>query len=189
MNLRQYLNENQLLTHSEVYKLLSSILTAIQLLEGRNLVHRDIKPENIMRAYDGTYYLIDFGIARDLSMESLTDTNSRFGPHSAGYAPIEQINNEKKHIDSRVDIYSLGVIAYEGLTGTNPFLDGSENIIHVIRKIQRGSFSLEVNGGEHDELNEFINACMNKYRNRRPSSAVEAREWFDTILKNYESRG
>lgn len=188
MNLRQYLIENKTLSYHEVYELLSSILNAIQLLEQRKLVHRDIKPENIMRAQDGNYYLIDFGIARDLSRDSLTDTENRFGPHTAGYAPIEQINNEKENIDSRVDLYSLAVIAYEGLTGSNPFLEDCQNIIQVIRKIEKGSFN-HLDDNEHDELNEFIHACMNRYRTRRPSTAADARDWFQAILNKYKLRG
>ncbi len=181
VTLRDYISDHGPLDYLEVCRFLNAMLNALQILERRCLVHRDIKPDNIMRTTNAEYFLIDFGIARDLTKESLTNTSNRFGPHTAGYAPIEQINNEKKNIDSRVDIYAVGLIAYEMLTGRNPFLEECENIVHVIRKIEQGNYpSLEKN--QHfDDINEFIYACMNKFRGRRPKTAEDAYIWFKEI--------
>jgi eukaryotic-like serine/threonine-protein kinase len=179
--LRDYITKHGPLSYDEVCRFLNAMLNALKILEQRCLVHRDIKPDNIMRTTDGEYFLIDFGIARDLTKESLTDTSNRFGPHTAGYAPIEQINNEKKNIDSRVDIYAVGLIAYEMLTGCNPFLEGSENIVHVIRKVEQGDYPPLKKNQSFDDVNVFIYACMNKFRSRRPATAQEAYNWFEEI--------
>lgn len=179
--LREFITQHGTLNYDEVCKFLRAILNALQILEQRHLVHRDIKPDNIMRTSDGSYFLIDFGIARDLTKESLTDTSNSFGPHTAGYAPIEQINNEKQNIDSRTDIYAVGVIAYEMLTGKNPFLEGCENIVHVIRKVEQGDYTPLQQNDTFDNVNEFIHTCMNKFRTRRPKTAQEAQEWLEEI--------
>jgi serine/threonine-protein kinase len=182
--LREYITRHGTLDYGEVCKFLSAMLNALQILEQRHLVHRDIKPDNIMRTSDGRYFLIDFGIARDLTKESLTDTSNRFGPHSAGYAPLEQINNEKEKIDSRTDLYAVGVIAYEMLRGRNPFLYKCENIVHVIRKIEQGNYPPLENNQNFDDINEFIHACMNKFRGRRPETAQDAYNWLKEINLN-----
>lgn len=181
VTLRDYIAHHSPLDYVEVCKFLNAMLNALQILEQRHLVHRDINPNNIMRAPNGEYFLIDFGIARDLTKESLTNTDNRFGPHTAGYAPIEQINNEKNNIDSRTDIYAVGLIAYEMLSGYNPFLEGCDNIIHVIRKIERGDYPALENDPKFDDINEFIYACMNKFRSRRPTLAQDAYNWFKEI--------
>lgn len=181
VTLRDYIAHHGPLDYVEVGKFLNAMLNALEILEQRHLVHRDIKPDNIMRTTNGEYFLIDFGIARDLTKESLTDTSNRFGPHTAGYAPIEQINNEKNNIDSRVDIYAVGLIAYEMLTGRNPFLEGCENIVHVIRKIEQGDYLPLANDQKFDAINEFIYACINKFRSRRPASAQDAYNWFKEV--------
>lgn len=183
-NLRDFISKNGPLNHDEIFNFLNTILYDLTILEQRRLVHRDIKPENIMRSPDGQYYLIDFGIARDLTQESLTDTSNQFGPHTAGYAPMEQIDNEKKNIDSCTDLYSTGVIAYEMLTGKNPFVDGCTSIAQVIRKVDTGKFELlKSEDPKKEALHELIHSCMSRYRSKRPKTATEAYGWFQDIIR------
>lgn len=187
-NLRDFISHSGTLDYDEVTNFLQTILYDLTILEQRHLVHRDIKPESIMRTPDGQYFLIDFGIARDLNKESLTDTNSPYGPHTLGYAPMEQIDNEKTKIDSRTDIYSTGVIAYEMLKGINPFIDGCESIAQALRKVQKGKVDLLSSEDPKEiALNELIHSCMNRYRSRRPKTAKEAFDWLqDTLNKEAE---
>ena len=156
------------------------MVNIIDILEKSSIVHRDIKPENIMRTSSGEFILIDFGIARDLSKTSLTATSSSRGPATITYAPIEQIDNDKKSIDSRTDLYSVCLVAYEMICGTNPFVDGCQNELQVIRKIDKGVFK-HLEDKYFDEMLEFIHTNMNRYKTRRSNSAKEAKEWLDDI--------
>lgn len=182
-NLRDFITQNGKLDYDEVIIFLQTILHALTILEEQKVVHRDIKPENIMRTPNGQYYLIDFGIARDPTKESLTDTSNKFGPHTIGYAPMEQIDNEKTNIDSKTDLYAVGVIAYEMLTGKNPFVEGCENIPQAIRKVDKGTFELlHSKDSKQRALHELIHSCMSRFRSKRPKSAKEAYEWLNDII-------
>ncbi len=179
-NLREYLERLGTIPFDEVCKFLQTMVNTIDVLEKSSIVHRDIKPENIMRTADGEFILIDFGIARDLSKTSLTATSSPRGPSTTIYAPIEQIDNDKDSIDSRTDLYSVSLVAYEMLCGTNPFIEGCQNELQVIRKIDKGIFKY-LEDKYFDEMLEFIHTNMNRHKTRRSNSAEEAKEWFDDI--------
>ena len=181
-NLREHLEENNTVPFDKVCKFLRTMLNTICILEENKIVHRDIKPENIM--YDNeNFILIDFGIARDLSKTSITNTSASRGPATLIYAPIEQIDNEKENIDSRTDLYSVCVVAYEMLCGTNPFFEGCENELQVIRKIDKGEFKY-LEDKYFEEMLEFIHTNMNRHRTRRSNTASEAKEWFEEIYSS-----
>ncbi|MCW9067989.1 serine/threonine-protein kinase [Sulfurimonas sp.] len=182
-NLKDYISRVGTIDFDEVCKFLNTMLDELVILEKNNFVHRDIKPDNIMRDEEGNFILIDYGIARDLSGTSYTDTESATGPATIAYAPMEQIDNEKENISSQVDLYSLSLVAYEMISGINPFSDGCSTISQVIRKIDKGNFEFLKN--EHfNEMLEFIHTNMNRYRTKRAESASYAREWFDDIYTN-----
>lgn len=85
------------------------VLEALAAAESARIVHRDVKPENLMRDTNGDFWLIDFGLARHLSLDSLTLTAALGGHGTLGYAPPEQYRNRKREIDSRADLFALGV--------------------------------------------------------------------------------
>lgn len=103
-----------------VHQALSIIYQAALALDEANrhhIVHRDIKPHNIMILRNGMIKVMDFGIARDVTMDSMTTTGMFVG--TALYSSPEQAGGER--VDIRSDIYSLGVVLYQLLTGTAPF--------------------------------------------------------------------
>jgi serine/threonine-protein kinase len=145
-------------------------------------VHRDIKPENIMVCTDGTFKLIDFGIARHLIKSSLTPTEAHFGPHTAGYAAPEQFRNLKKEIDIRTDLFAIGVVVYEALAGKHPFIEGSRDQLETLRRTETMiPPPLKVAVDKEDQLSNFIAVLMAKYPSRRPPTAVQAQQWFASI--------
>ncbi len=99
-----------------------ALTEALSHLKGLKLVHRDIKPDNIMfRKNEPSPVLVDFGLVRDLSESSLTQTWLPHGPGTPYYAAPEQLNNDKHLIGWRTDQFSLGIVLGICLTGHHPF--------------------------------------------------------------------
>ena len=164
--------------------LLENLLTAVVTLEELGIVHRDIKPDNIICASDGTFRLIDFGIARNLNLPSLTMTAVAFGPHTPGYGAPELFQYSKSKINSRADLFSIGVVVYQAVFGKHPFLTGKEveldeiwyRTATVIPKIQH------IPGDRDGQLFALIQTMMQKQVSKRPPSAKRALEWYRIVL-------
>jgi len=188
--LRHELEKHRPLATHVVISLITTLLDTAVAMEKEGIVHRDIKPENIMVCPDGSFKLLDFGIARHLAMTSLTPTEARFGPHTAGYAAPEQFRNLKKEIDIRADLFAIGVVAYECLSGTHPFTDGARDQLDILRRTEQMiPVPLAVNGDVGGQLSAFITVLMSKYPSRRPPSASAAKTWFDAIRGGLLSAG
>ncbi len=106
---------------NRIKDLLLQLIAGLEIVWSKNVVHRDLKPENILIRSDGTPCIIDFGIARFLDMESITNTLQNMGPCTPLYASPEQLRNEKSMIDPRTDFYALGIIALELYLKCHPF--------------------------------------------------------------------
>lgn len=115
--LKQLLKKRGSLTLSEVIDIMTQLTDGIAHAHESYIIHRDIKPQNIMIEDDGKIKITDFGIAMALNATQLTQTNSVMG--SIYYLPPEQASGKTATIKS--DIYSLGILMYELLTGTVPF--------------------------------------------------------------------
>ncbi|MCS7182209.1 MAG: serine/threonine protein kinase [Thermoanaerobaculum sp.] len=110
--------------------ILLQVCAGLEYAHSRGVVHRDIKPANVRVLEDGTVKIMDFGIAKSLQSESrLTQTGIALG--TAGYLSPEQLSG--KPIDHRSDIFSLGVMAYEMVTGARPF--AGPNLSNIIYQI------------------------------------------------------
>jgi eukaryotic-like serine/threonine-protein kinase len=105
------------LTEDRALEVAADVCAALSYAHGQNLVHRDIKPGNILLAEDGTVKVTDFGIARAVDQDTVTQTAAVLG--TAAYLSPEQAQGFE--VDARSDIYSLGVVLYEALTGIQPF--------------------------------------------------------------------
>lgn len=165
--------------------LMGNLLTAVATLEEIGVVHRDIKPDNIICASDGTFRLIDFGIARNLNLPSLTLTAMAVGPHSPGYGAPELFQYNKSIINSKADLFSVGVVVYEAIFGAHPFLTGMEvdaneiwyKTATVIPKQQH------IYGDTDGQLFGLIQTLMQKQVSKRPPSAKKALQWYKIVLE------
>jgi len=152
------------------------------LSEKRRLVHRDIKPENIIIDSNDKFWLLDFGIARHLDLESITQSNAPFGVFTLGYASSEQFRNFKKDIDIRTDMFSIGIVAYEMSTGINPYRQGTSDPLMILRNMERVSLPpLRIVGDAQFQLSGFISLIGDIRRTRRPRTAVEAKIIFENV--------
>ena len=184
--LRKVLESGKRFSLEEAVTFLEQGLEFITCIENKGIVHRDIKPENIIRADDGRIFFLDFGIARILGADSLTRTGAMMGPHTPGYAAPEQFNNLKKEIDSRADIFSLGVVTYECITGKNPFREGSINALEVLQKTETITpVQYSIKGDTQSQFMALLGAMMGKYPSRRPRTAKQAIDWLKVAKKTF----
>ena len=184
--LRKVLESGKRFSLEEAVTFLEQGLEFIACIENKGIVHRDIKPENIIRADDGRIFFLDFGIARILGADSLTRTGAMMGPHTPGYAAPEQLNNLKKEIDSRADIFSLGVVTYECITGKNPFREGSINALEVLQKTETITpVQYSIKGDTQSQFMALLGAMMGKYPSRRPRTAKQAIDWLKVAKKTF----
>ncbi|EEJ75301.1 kinase domain protein [Lactobacillus acidophilus ATCC 4796] len=116
-DLKDYIRENSPLDLREVIQIMDQILSAVALAHKHNVIHRDLKPQNILMDKRGNIKIADFGIAVALNQSSITQTNSVMG--SVHYMSPEQTRGGL--VTRQSDIYSLGIILYELITGTVPF--------------------------------------------------------------------
>lgn len=172
------------LSKTDLLRLALHVSETLMAAENSEIVHRDVKPENIIRDSQGCFWLIDFGLARHLGLESLTATANAFGNFTWGYSPIEQCRNIKQQIDARADLFALGVTLYECNTGINPFRQGARDALEVLQRIEQGNFprlNPKFSSGVH--FGDLIEALTQKNRIHRPYSTHEAYEWILEICK------
>ncbi len=166
----------------ELRRLASHVLEALAAGEKARIVHRDVKPENVMLDNRGDFWLLDYGIARHLDLSSATPTAALAGPGTLGYAPPEQYRNWKREVDSRADLFALGVTLFESATGTHPFRDGARDAGEVIRRIESGRVPpLVVADDPNGKFVEFIRTLMQRRPDHRPTSAQDALEWVEAL--------
>ena len=132
LDLKRYIKEHYPLSNEEAVRIMGQILLAMRLAHARGIVHRDLKPQNILLTPDGTAKVTDFGIAVAFAETSLTQTNSMLG--SVHYLSPEQARGSKATFQS--DIYAMGIIFYEILTGHIPY-DGDSAVTIALQHFQK----------------------------------------------------
>jgi serine/threonine protein kinase len=162
-----------------------SISIAKQICEGLSeahrlgVVHRDLKSNNIMIDREGNARILDFGIARSLETKGITGTGVMIG--TPEYMSPEQV--EGREVDQRSDIYSLGVILYEMVTGRVPFAGDTPFIIGMKHKGETPQNPEELNTQISDDLSRVILRCLEKEKDKRYQSAGEIRSELENIEK------
>ncbi|MGL4990390.1 MAG: Stk1 family PASTA domain-containing Ser/Thr kinase [Sarcina sp.] len=153
------------------------VSTALECAHKNNIVHRDIKPHNILVTPDGTVKVTDFGIAKSMDSSTLAHTNTIIG--SAHYFSPEQAKGG--YMDYKTDIYSLGIVMYEMLTGKVPF-DGDTPVTVALKHIQEPVVPpKDLNPEIPDNLNKLILKCLEKDPERRYKTAKEVTAELDSI--------
>ena len=168
LDLKRYIKEHHPLSNQEAVRIMGQILLAMRLAHTRGIVHRDLKPQNILLTLDGTAKVTDFGIAVAFAETSLTQTNSMLG--SVHYLSPEQARGSKATVQS--DIYAMGIIFYEMLTGHIPY-DGDSAVTIALQHFQKPLPSvIEENPSVPQALeNVVIKATAKKLTDRYQSAA------------------
>ncbi|MCB1188751.1 serine/threonine protein kinase, partial [bacterium] len=127
--LRRHLDRHQRLSPDDALHIGTSVCDALAAAHASGLVHRDIKPANILLCRDGRVKIADFGIAKAAAGDGLTREGTLVG--TAAYLSPEQV--EGLEVDGRADLYALGLVLYEALTGSLPFSGDTDAAVALAR--------------------------------------------------------
>ncbi len=170
------------LTPTQVLRLGRDVLGSLQAAENARIVHRDVKPENVILDGSGQHWLIDFGIARHLNLQSNTATVAAFGKFTLGYAPPEQTRNIKADIDTRCDLFALGVTLFECATAKQPFRDGARDHLEILSRVETLPLPrLSLKLADATGFADLLASMTQKRRDHRPHTIAEALDWMKEI--------
>lgn len=180
ITLKEFMEQQGMLKWKDSIHFIIQILRALQHAHDRGIVHRDIKPQNIMLFPDGTIKVMDFGIARFAREEGKTISDKAIG--SVHYISPEQASGDIT--DEKSDIYSVGIMMYEMLTGVKPF-DGDNPVSVALMHMQNDAKPLrEVNDSVPEGLEEIVMRAMQKEPSKRYQSASEMIKDIEEFKKN-----
>ncbi len=180
ITLTDYIAKQGVLKWRDVVHFTMQILKALQHAHDRGIVHRDIKPQNVMLLADGTIKVMDFGIARFNRETDKTVSEKAIG--SVHYISPEQARGEVT--DERSDIYSIGVMMYEMLTGKKPF-DGDSPVAIALMHMQSQAKKMsDINNAIPEGLEEITEKAMQKEPSKRYQTAGEMMKDIEEFKQN-----
>ena len=181
ITLKEYLKQRGgALTWKETVHFATQVLSALQHAHSKGIIHRDVKPQNIMLLADGSIKMMDFGIARFSRAQSQTVSDKAIG--SVHYISPEQAKGERT--DARTDIYSVGVMLYEMLSGRLPF-DGDGAVSIAIMQISEKPKPLaEIAPKTPAGLRQITEKAMEKDPDKRYQSAQEMLAAIEEFKRN-----
>ncbi len=182
--LKQLINEKSRIHEVISIMIAREIIIGLQKASSFGVVHRDIKPDNIMISDEGFVKIMDFGIAKDIFAVGHTYTKALIG--SPPYMSPEQITG--KVLDSRTDMYSLGILLYEAILGRLPFSGKTihEVIMNVMQSTLESPRSIDAN--IDPEIEKLILRCINRDIDKRYPNFLELLNHIDSILIKYRIR-
>jgi serine/threonine-protein kinase len=194
ITLDELLIRNGRLSPSRVGRLLGQLCEVLYAAHQQGIVHRDLKPSNLMVVDHDTPYekikVMDFGLAKlispDPGMKKITESNMDFAVGTPGYICPELVRGEPA--DHRGDIYSVGVMLYEMLSGRLPFSGGSTMDILLAHATEPPPFFSEIGGSEWvpPVIEEVVRDCLAKDPKDRPQTARDLAERYETALAHQE---
>ena len=180
ITLKEYINHQHNIKWQEAIHFTAQILKALEHAHAKGIVHRDIKPQNIILLKDGTIKVTDFGIARFSRNETRTMSAMAIG--SVHYIAPEQVRGEIT--DEKADIYSVGVILYEMLTGSLPFEADNAVSVAIMQLQNQPKFPREINEDIPFGLEEITLKAMQKEPMNRYNSAAQMLDDIRRFLDN-----
>ncbi len=180
ITLKEYIEQQKVVNWKEAVHFVNQILKALQHAHDKGIVHRDIKPQNIILLQDGTIKVSDFGIARFSRGDTRTMTENAIG--SVHYISPEQARGEIT--DDKADLYSVGVVMYEMLTGQLPFQSDSAVSVAIMQLQQEAKRPREINPEIPLGLEQITLRAMQKNAKDRYQSASEMLLDLDEFRKN-----
>ena len=180
VTLKEYIDRQGVIEWKDVLHLTTQVLRALQHAHESGIVHRDIKPQNIMLLQDGTIKVTDFGIARFSDKATRTMTDQAIG--SVHYIAPEQARGDVT--DGKTDIYSVGVMLYEMLTGKLPFEGDSAVTVALMQLQSTPKRPREVNPAIPVGLEQITIRAMEKQPDKRYASAAEMLSDIDRFRLN-----
>jgi tetratricopeptide (TPR) repeat protein/predicted Ser/Thr protein kinase len=172
-NLKSMMDERGKLSYDESAGIIQQVCLALEAAHAEGVVHRDLKPHNIMVDKRGRILVMDFGIARSAGVAGMTMTGALVG--TPDYMSPEQVRGD--HVDARSDLFSLGIIYYELLTGKKPYSEGSAESAMFRRTIERAKPPQEMDPQVPRYLSEVVAKCLETDVRHRYQTAREI--WDD----------
>ena len=179
ITLKQYIEQEGVIRWNEAVHFTTQILMALECAHEKGIIHRDIKPQNIMLLQDGTIKVADFGIARFLQSETTTMTDKAIG--SVHYIAPEQASGD--YITDKADIYSVGVMLYEMLTGKLPFVADNAVSVALMQLQAKAVMPRELNPSIPRGLEQITMKAMEKNPVDRFQSAGEMLDDLDQFRR------
>lgn len=177
ITLKEFIDQQGVLRWKDALHFVTQILRALQHAHDKGIVHRDIKPQNIMLFSDGTIKVMDFGIARFVRIDGKTLSDKTIG--SVHYISPEQARGDMT--DERSDIYSVGVMLYEMLTGRKPF-DGDNPVAVALKHMEEEAVPpRDIVPSIPEALEEIVIHAMERDPSRRYQSAAEMIKDIDSF--------
>ena len=195
-SLRSRLEREKQLPIDDAIRITVAIANALDYAHSHGVIHRDLKPANVLisKEENGQLHVrvLDFGLAK-ISLSELTDTNSPTAQLTTpgmvvgtmGYMSPEQLRGDT--VDERSDLFSVGVMVVEVLSGSRPFR--GPTYTELLSSILHGSFHLEGGSKEAEQLDAVLQKCLAKDRERRFSSAGEMQRELIPAMREYRLVG